>query len=190
MFSSTIIATPQSTAPALDETLLPITVGRRDATPQEMRAIAALNAVLDDQPAPPKTLFDYSGLSGTAIAETRRVRPSANRARVKAITPTIPAPVAAVMPAVMVTPRVSSDDAYSDDYTPAFVAPGFERIPANPASAPVDAVTTTRDEVAAITFEVQDRVAHSTTTVEQVAADVATADPMPFGMATLRLFCC
>lgn len=187
-----------SAVPVLDETLAPITIGRREATPQEMRAINALNAVLDDQPAPPRTLFDYSGIA----IETRRVRPSAIRARAKHITaptPPLAATPIAVAPAIMVEPQVSSDDAYSDDYRPAFVAPEFERIaaPSAPATDATDILieqaapaTTTRDEISAITFEVQERVAHSGDTLEKVAADVVTADPMPFGMATLRLFCC
>lgn len=191
--------------PALDETLAPITIGRRDATPQEVRAINALNAVLDDQPGPSRTLFDYSGLS----IEPRRARPTVNRSRVKApVAPANERPSSSVpvLGAVMVDVCTSNDDLYGEDYTPAFVAPEFERVPqgASPQgttdTAPaagyqdyaISGIATTRDEAIAVASEVQARIDGNTSAdeIEKIVADVALTDVLPFGNATLRLFCC
>lgn len=185
--------TTNTTAPALDETLPPITVGRRTATAQEARAIDALNAVLDDQPAPPKTLFDYTGMA----AELRRPRPSVNRVRVKATTALAnEQAMEALAPALMVDVRVNNDETNGEDYTPAFVSPGFERIhqPAQPQTAIAVTetdVVSTRDEALAVAREVHDRVMlDGDKNVDKAAGEVMMTDMMPFGNATLRLFCC
>lgn len=172
--------------PSMDETIAPITVGRRDATPQETRAIAALNAVLDDQPGPPKTLFDYTGMPN----ELRRTRPAVNRVRVKASTNRANEIAGeALMPALMVDVRVFGEDARGEDYTPAMVAPEFTRIETTVVEADM---VSTRDEALAVAREVEARVdIHGDAkTVEKAVGDVMMADMMPFGSATMRLFCC
>lgn len=178
--------TTADTLPTLDETLVPITVGRRAATPQETRAINALAAVLDDQPGPPKTLFEFTA----GAHELRSPRPAVNRVRVKAQAYRANERAAENMiPALMVDVRVMDNTIHADDYTPAFVAPAFEHMTTTVVEADV---VSTRDEALAVASEVQARVdIHGDAKdVEKAVTEVMMADMMPFGQATLRLFCC
>lgn len=204
-----------ATPPALDEVLPPILVGRRAATPAEAKAINALNtvlgAMLDDQPAPPKTLFDYSGL---APADAPRLRPALSRLRARALTRDMARDTARdwleprLLPLLHVSPKEVTPQPYNDelngeDYTPAFVAPEVERMPSQAQAQPhnlaasLPEAATTRDEALAVAREVQARAGAAiadykadNVTVQQAAAETMVSDAMPFGAATLRLFCC
>jgi hypothetical protein len=164
-----------TTLPVLDETLVPITVGirgfSRAATVQETRAIKALADVIDDQPAPPATLFaqnifDWSGQN-----------PDGEKPRVHKIALRKTVPSANAMVEVTVQPR-----------TRMFSAPAFERMPERKDTPPTSTIqpidVTTRDEMLAVAREVAARATQPKTDDVMKVADL-----MPFGQATLRLFC-
>jgi len=188
--------------PSLDETMSPIMVstprGNRAATPQETRAINALAAVLDDQPPPASKsfddLFEWSGqdyIEWGAVQPKPVVRRAAASHRIRK--PIIKQAVKEVEPHVIPTPSIPEGPA------PAFAAPPYERVEKSALVAEVPeeeeitlklielgtATITTRDEMMAVASEVAARV-------EQPKTDdiMKVADMMPFGAATLRLFCC
>lgn len=156
----------QSAVPSLDEKVLPIVVGRRFATPQEARAIEALQAVLDDQPPPART------------AKPVYRAPAISQPAEPAVQP--PAPVMKEVDVQVMHDEVTK----LEEPTPVSVAPEFERM----------TVATTRDEMLAVVAEVAARStppsADTNTASANVAAITKVADLMPFGAATLRLFCC